>query len=260
MKRKDEKKVKELAIKGKRGDRNAIDTLVKDHRPLVISIAKKYSNRGVSMKVLKQQGNLGLLEAIKHYNPSKAKNSKFSTYAYRWVRGEILTSFKIRRLITLPDRLGKQTSKYGKVDEKLTKKLERQPTLEEVMEEMNISRKKALQLYECAKFKEISLNEYPYLEKFIKVEYSDFIDAIDSSLLREHIIKLINTLSGKERKALYIVFFTPTNKSNLKERAKKLKITKKEVLKLEARAFEKLKEALSQLEKKKLAELKRNKR
>ena len=137
---------KELAQKVAQGDSKAKNLFIESNLRLVVSIAKKYLNRGLSFSDLIQEGNLGLMKAVDKYDVDKGY--KFSTYATYWVTKAITRAiFNKGRIVRIPVYKYEQINVYKKAVAKLEDKLNRQPTIDEIAYEMGVSISKANKLY-----------------------------------------------------------------------------------------------------------------
>jgi len=126
----------ELAQRIERGDEQARERLIEANRMLVVSIAKYYTGSGLSFPDLIQEGNIGLINAVKKFD--WRRNCKFSSYASRWIRRAIIRAIaNSGRMIRLPEYMIDRVNRIRKVIDKLTKELEREPTPEEIAETMD---------------------------------------------------------------------------------------------------------------------------
>lgn len=141
-----EQQEKELAQKVAQGDSKAKDLFIESNLRLVVSVAKKYLNNGLSFLDLIQEGNLGLIKAVDKYDVNKGY--KFSTYATYWIIQAITRAiFNKGRNVRIPVHKYEQINAYKKTVAKLEDKLSRQPTMDEIANEMGISISKANKLY-----------------------------------------------------------------------------------------------------------------
>ena len=126
-----------LAVKIRKGDRRALETLVKANLRFVVSVARNYQNQGLPLSDLINEGNLGLIRAARRFD--EKKNFKFISYAVWWIRQAILQALAEQsRIIKLPlNRVG-TIHKIGKMQSKLEQKFRRLPNVEELAAELNI--------------------------------------------------------------------------------------------------------------------------
>jgi RNA polymerase primary sigma factor len=128
----------ELALKIKKGDQTALDKLTKANLRFVVSVAKQYQNKGLSLNDLINEGNLGLIKAAKKFD--ETRGFKFISYAVWWIRQSIMQAIADQsRMVRLPlNRVGALT-KIGKAASALEQELERKPTPEEIAQELEMS-------------------------------------------------------------------------------------------------------------------------
>lgn len=129
---------KELSRESKKGDLKAREQLIRSNLRLVISIAKKYANKGLSFLDLIEEGNIGLIKAVEGYDPSTGW--RFSTYATWWIKQAIRRAItNTAKTIRLPAYMVEKVSKLKGVSETLSSELEREPSSKEIAEEMDIT-------------------------------------------------------------------------------------------------------------------------
>jgi len=239
-----------LARRIKKGDSRAKKKMVSANLRLVVNIAKRFSYTGVPMLDLIEEGNLGLMRAVKKYDYKKGY--RFSTYAAWWIKQYIMRAIASQgKTIRVPVYMVETIIKYRKTIEELKHKLRKTPTIGEIAKSMGVTVKKIREVSRAAQTQPASL-EAPigedagrYLE-LIEDESAAAPDAKMSNLLRhERIEELLDKLEPRDRKVLTMRFGLYNEKSRtLQEIAKRQKITKERVRQIENRAIKRLKELI----------------
>ncbi len=223
-----------LIIKAKKGNQYAKGKIIESHLKLVVKIAKNYAKKGIHINDLIQQGNIGLVRAIKNFDPFKGY--KFSSFSRKWIKGEIYDAFKKNRAFSLSARQIKARQKYIKVLEALSKNLGKSPHIETIAKKMNISKKKALEINEWIKPEKVILENVSTPLKSESVHKK-----IAYEILNKYMSSAINSLPKKEREILNLRFGIKNGYPlTLKEVGEKVGLSREGVRKKEMKALEKL--------------------
>ncbi len=228
----------------------AREHLITANSRLVISVAKKYNNRGVPFLDLIQEGNIGLIRATKKFD--YRRGHKFSTYATWWIRQAITRAIADQgRTIRIPVHMGDQINKMLRQQHKLTQSLGREPTSEEMGVALEITTEKVEQIKKIAR-RPLSL-ETPTDEEGDSVLY-DFIEDIESpspdnlaaqNLLQEQLISIFNDLPPREVRILQLRYGLLDGKVyTLEEVGRKMGVTRERVRQIESQALGRLRNPL----------------
>ncbi|ERJ80181.1 RNA polymerase sigma factor RpoD [Peptostreptococcaceae bacterium oral taxon 113 str. W5053] len=237
----------ELAVKMEKGDIHSKQKLAEANLRLVVSIAKRYVGRGMHFLDLIQEGNMGLMKAVEKFDYTRG--FKFSTYATWWIRQAITRAIADQaRTIRIPVHMVETINKLVRVQRQLIQELGREPTNEEIAEEMGIDIEKVQDVRKIAQ-EPISLEtpigeeEDSHLGDFIEDDTAIAPDdAADFTMLREQLDEILDTLTSRERKVLELRFgLIDGTPRTLEEVGKEFDVTRERIRQIEAKALRKLK-------------------
>ena len=237
-----------LAKRVERGDQKAVDALIQANLRLVVSIAKKYMNRGMDFLDLIQEGNQGLMRAVQKFD--WRRGYKFSTYATWWIRQAITRAIADQaRTIRIPVHMIETINKFRRAERELSQELEREPKVEEIAKRAEIELKRAKDIIKMLSQEPTSLEapvgkeEDSRLKEFIPAEDEASSPELSANfeLLREQLQEVLGTLNPREQKVLEMRFGLRDGRNRtLEEVGKQFGVTRERIRQIEAKALRKL--------------------
>lgn len=224
----------------------AREHLITANSRLVISVAKKYMGRGVPFLDLIQEGNIGLIRAAKKFD--YRRGHKFSTYATWWIRQAVTRAIADQgRTIRVPVHMGDQINKMLRISQRLTQRLGREPTTDELAVELDVPPNKVEYMVQVAR-RPLSLEtptddeEDSVLADFVEdVEAPSPPEVVTNSLLHEDLEQILSTLPPREVRILQLRYGLMDGVSyTLEEVGRKMGVTRERVRQIEAQAFNRL--------------------
>jgi RNA polymerase primary sigma factor len=236
---------KKLGNRIQKGDNNALKEMIESNLKFVVSYVKKYRGMGIGMFDLINEGNLGLIEAAKRFDPDR--NVKFISYAVWWIRQAIIHALtRYSRAYHLPQKLSAKISEMKKKVAGLKTELSREPTREEIAKKMGIDKDEVEDL-EILDGKDVSLSD-KYYEDGVEIEdriQDDLTPSVEYQIIKnsiqQQIREMLGELDDKEANVIKLRFGLDDDKARtLQEIGDMLNLSRERIRQIEQKAMRKL--------------------
>jgi len=237
----------EVARRARAGDRSAFETLIRSNLRFVVSVAKRYQNRGLSFSDLVQEGNVGLVTAAEKFDPDQGV--KFISYAVWWIRQAILAALaRHSRSVRLPLNRATELGRVLRTREDLRQSLRREPTSREIgeaaeLDPATVEMLQALNMGEVRLDAPVGESDDNQLQDRILLDETDVEREIEDALLVEHVDRALRLLRPRDARVVRLYYgLQGESEHTLEEIGKVLGITRERVRQLRDRALRELRQ------------------
>lgn len=234
-----------IARRARAGDDRALERLVRANLRFVISVAKKYRNRGVAFEDLIQEGNVGLVKAAKKFDPDQGV--KFISYAVWWIRQSILSALaRHSRSVRLPLNRATEMSRMVRSRGELRQELGRDPKPEEIAEEadLDVDTVEMLQRLDAAEVRldaPVGEEDDSHLIERFFVEGPSVEDDLEEKLLQEHVVRALSTIRSRDARVIRLYYgLQGSEEHTLEEIGEILGVTRERVRQLRDRGLQEI--------------------
>ena len=232
-----------IARRARAGDKQALSQLVRANLRFVVSVAKRYQNRGLPFADLVQEGNVGMVTAARKFDPDQGV--KFISYAVWWIRQAILASLaRQSRSVRLPLNRATELARVLRVSEDLKQKLDRDPTPAEIagpaeLQESTVVMLLALNVAEVRLDAPVGDSEDSQLIDRFLVDESDVEEAVDATILKEHVTLALQNIRPRDARVLRLYYgLQGESEHTLEQIGQLLGVTRERVRQLRDRALQ----------------------
>jgi RNA polymerase primary sigma factor len=236
----------QLAKEIRKGNQQAMNKLITTNLRFVVSVAKQYQNKGLPLNDLINEGNLGLIKSAQRFD--ETKNCKFISYAVWWIRQSILQAIAEQsRVVRLPLNKVSELNKYLKVTKQLEQELHRNPTIEEVAEEMGVTVNEVNDIIQVSK-RSVYINspltqnsQYSMQDMLVDESFHTIEERINKVSLRANIDNVLLMLTKREANVIKRFFGLGMKQTCLDEIGEELHLTRERVRQIKEKAIKKIK-------------------